>query len=64
MESLRFIQAEVDPNQGATYRFLPGVASTSLAVGTARRLGITFEELERKLATRAGLDSDGEPGRD
>ena len=52
MESLRFIQAEVDLDKGATYRFLPGVASTSLAVGTARRLGITFEELERKLAKR------------
>ena len=58
VESLRFIQAEVDPDLGATYRFLPGVASTSLAVGTARRLGITFEELERKLAVRTTRDPD------
>lgn len=58
VESLRFIQAEVHPELGATFRFLPGVASTSLAVGTARRLGITFDELERKLEGR--LDPDGE----
>jgi DNA mismatch repair protein MutS2 len=62
MEALRFLQAEVDPDQGPTYRFLPGVASTSLAVGTAHRLGVTFEELEKKIARRA-LENrdDGEP---
>ncbi len=58
VESLRFIQVEVDPDHGATYRFVPGVASTSLAVGTARRLGITFDELERKLARAAPRRSD------
>jgi DNA mismatch repair protein MutS2 len=52
VESLGFLQAEVDPEQGATFRFIPGVAATSLAVGTARRLGVTFDELERKLARR------------
>jgi DNA mismatch repair protein MutS2 len=51
-ELLRFLQAEVDPNDGPTYRFIPGVASTSLAVGTAHRLGVTFEELEKKIARR------------
>jgi DNA mismatch repair protein MutS2 len=56
MDSLRFIQADVDPEIGATYRFLPGVARTSLAVGTAQRLGFTFEELERKLERRANED--------
>jgi DNA mismatch repair protein MutS2 len=49
---LRFLQAEVDPKLGARFTFAPGVASTSLAVGTARRLGITFDELERKLSRR------------
>jgi DNA mismatch repair protein MutS2 len=49
---LRFLQAEVDPRRGATFRFRPGVATTSLAVGTARRLGVTFDELERKIARR------------
>ncbi len=59
VQTLRFLQAEVDREHGATYRFRPGVASTSLAVGTARRLGITFEELERKLAGRTPGDDDG-----
>lgn len=59
VDSLRFLQAEVDPEHGATYRFLPGVASTSLAVGTARRLGITFEELERKLDGKAAESHEG-----
>lgn len=53
LESLRFVQAEVDPAEGPTYRFIPGVARTSLAVGTAHRLGVTFEELEKKIASRA-----------
>jgi len=53
LESLRFLQAEFDPDDGPTYRFIPGVASTSLAVGTAHRLGVTFEELEKKIARRA-----------
>ncbi len=47
-----FLQAEVDDKRGATFRFIPGVATTSLAVGTARRLGLTFNELEEKLASR------------
>ena len=51
---LAFLQAEVDDCQGATFRFVPGVAKTSLAVGTAQRLGVTFEELERLLENRAG----------
>ena len=37
---------------GPTFRFIPGVASTSLAVGTARRLGVTFDELEQILEKR------------
>jgi DNA mismatch repair protein MutS2 len=47
-----FLQAEVKAAHGATYRFIPGVATTSLAVGTARRLGVTFSELEAKLDKR------------
>jgi len=53
-DGLAFLQAEVDDCQGATFRFVPGVATTSLAVGTAQRLGVTFEELERLLENRAG----------
>jgi len=51
-DGLTFLQAEVDSERGATFRFIPGVASTSLAVGTARRLGVTFSELERTLEKR------------
>jgi DNA mismatch repair protein MutS2 len=49
---LGFLHAEVTGEGNATYRFLPGVASTSLAAGTARRLGVTFDELERTLEDR------------
>jgi hypothetical protein len=52
-DGLLFLQAEVDAERGATFRFVPGVATTSLAVGTARRLGVTFDELEQRLARRA-----------
>jgi DNA mismatch repair protein MutS2 len=51
-----FLQAEVEAAHGATYRFIPGVATTSLAVGTARRLGVTFSELEAKLDQRVITD--------
>jgi DNA mismatch repair protein MutS2 len=51
-DGLGFLQAEVDDQQGATFRFVPGVATTSLAVGTAERLGVTFDELERILERR------------
>jgi len=56
---LAFLQAEVDEQTGATFRFVPGVATTSLAVGTAQRLGVTFDELERVLEQRmAGRGGD------
>lgn len=60
-DGLGFLQAEVDDQQGATFRFVPGVATTSLAVGTAERLGVTFDELERILERRlAGTGSASE----
>jgi len=52
VDGLGFLQAEIDDRHGATFRFIPGVATTSLAVGTARRLGVTFEELESTLEDR------------
>ncbi len=42
---LSFLQVELDAEQRPTYRFLPGVASTSLARMTAERLGVTREAL-------------------
>jgi DNA mismatch repair protein MutS2 len=42
---LAFFQVELDQHQFPTYRFIPGVAQTSLAQRTAARLGVTREEL-------------------
>jgi DNA mismatch repair protein MutS2 len=42
---LAFFQVELDQHQFPTYRFVSGVAQTSLAQRTAARLGVTREEL-------------------
>jgi DNA mismatch repair protein MutS2 len=42
---LRFLQVELGPDQEPTYRFVPGVARTSLASQAAARLGVTGEQL-------------------
>ncbi|MGA2451114.1 MAG: DNA mismatch repair protein [Polyangiaceae bacterium] len=50
--SLEFLQVEIDASERPTYRFVPGVARTSLAQRTAERLGVTrgelVEQIERK----------------
>ncbi len=51
-DGLGFLQADVDPETGPSYQFREGVASTSLAVGTAHRLGVQFDELRRRLNER------------
>lgn len=43
-ESLEFLQVEMR-GEISTYQFVPGVAGTSLAAATARRLGVTLDEL-------------------
>ena len=48
--SLEFLQVELDPQERPTYRFVPGVARTSLAHKTAERLGVTREELLQRIA--------------
>ncbi|MET0287207.1 MAG: DNA mismatch repair protein [Polyangiales bacterium] len=50
--SLRFVQVELDARERPTYRFVDGVAATSLARQTAARLGVTREELRALIATR------------
>lgn len=40
-----FLQVDLDAHETPTYRFVPGVAQTSLAHQTAARLGVTREEL-------------------
>jgi DNA mismatch repair protein MutS2 len=42
---LSFLQVELDATQQPTYRFVPGVATTSLAQQVAERLGVTREQL-------------------
>lgn len=44
-DGLRFLQVELDDRQTPTYRFVAGVAKTSLAHQTAARLGVTRDEL-------------------
>jgi DNA mismatch repair protein MutS2 len=50
---LTFLQVQVDEQHRSTYQFVPGVATTSMAAGTARRLGVTFEELSELLRGRS-----------
>ncbi|MCA9624486.1 MAG: DNA mismatch repair protein [Myxococcales bacterium] len=45
VESLRFLQVVLGPNQVPTYQFAPGVATTSLAAQAAARLGVTGDQL-------------------
>jgi DNA mismatch repair protein MutS2 len=45
IDRLEFLQVEIDGHEQSTYQFIPGVATTSLALGTANRLGVSFERL-------------------
>ena len=56
IDDLEFLQVEIDDEQSSTYQFIPGVATTSLAVGTARRLGVDFERLSSMIDARTGGD--------
>ncbi len=49
---LEFLQVELDGQEQPTYRFVPGVARTSLANRTAARLGVTRDELLARIAAR------------
>jgi len=57
---LSFLQVELDAEQRPTYRFVPGVASTSLARMTAERLGVTREAL-RSLVEAARREQTSRP---
>ena len=50
--ALDFLQVELDGHERPTYRFVPGVARTSLAHRTAARLGVTREELLERIAAK------------
>jgi len=47
VESLAFLEVELDEEERPTFGFIPGVAKTSLAHKVAARLGVTREELEK-----------------
>jgi DNA mismatch repair protein MutS2 len=49
---LAFLQVELDAQERPTYRFVPGVARTSLAHKTAERLGVTRGELLQRIAAK------------
>lgn len=51
---LSFLQVELGEKDVPTYRFVPGVAKTSMARATAARLGVTREELLALATRRAG----------
>ncbi len=54
VDGLQFLQVAMDGGEQSTYQFVPGVAPTSLADATARRLGVTREELSRLLQRPGG----------
>jgi DNA mismatch repair protein MutS2 len=49
---LEFLQVELDVKLEPTYKFIPGVASTSLAQKTAERLGVTRVALQQLVQQR------------
>lgn len=66
-EHLSFLQVELDAQEWPTFRFIPGVAETSLAHRTAARLGVTREELlalverAKRAHASAAADANGSP---
>jgi DNA mismatch repair protein MutS2 len=60
-EALRFFQVQLDESDEPTYRFVPGVAKTSLAAKTAERLGVTRADLEALIAKRRAGDGARRP---
>lgn len=54
IDRLEYLQGEIADGHRPTYQFKPGIADTSLALGTARRLGVTFEELSALVERQVG----------
>jgi DNA mismatch repair protein MutS2 len=61
--ALDFLQVELDAHERPTYRFVPGVAKTSLAQRTAARLGVTREELLERIAAKRRISAEQGPAR-
>ncbi len=64
IERMEFLQVEINDQEQSTYQFVPGVATTSLALGTANRLGVSFELLsaliDERLEAEAGVGTSSE----
>lgn len=56
LDAIEFLQVQMDGEQ-STYQFVEGVAATSMATATARRLGVDFERLSGEI--RARLEREG-----
>jgi DNA mismatch repair protein MutS2 len=56
LQAIEFLQVQMDGEQ-STYQFVEGVAATSMATATARRLGVDFERLSEEI--RARLEREG-----
>ncbi len=54
VSGLQFLQVAMNEDESSTYQFVPGVAATSLAAATARRLGVNRQELTRLLHRQRG----------
>lgn len=52
VESLAFLEVELDDDEKPTFRFVPGVAATSLAHKVAERLGVTEAELSALVSSK------------
>jgi DNA mismatch repair protein MutS2 len=61
---LTFLEVELGASGKATYRFVEGVAKTSLARGVAERLGVTRESLRALLDARRAEVEGAAPERD
>jgi DNA mismatch repair protein MutS2 len=59
--ALDFLQVQLDGDERPTYRFVPGVAKTSLAQKTAARLGVTRDELLARIAAKKASGSSEPP---
>lgn len=57
VESLAFLQVELDADEKPTYRYVLGVATTSLAHKVAERLGVTRADLEALVRQKTRLPS-------
>jgi len=57
IDRMEFLQVEIDGREKSTYQFIPGVATTSLALGTANRLGVSFERLSVLIDERLNAEA-------